>query len=100
MADIAYVGGSLVPIGGHNLLEPAALGIPSITGPHYFNFKEIVALLHAGRAVTIVQNEIELSQQVLEFCAKPALRMQKGAQALNVFTQNSGALQKLLAIIE
>lgn len=99
MADIAYVGGSLVPIGGHNLLEPAALSLPCITGPHYFNFKEIVSLLQRADALSLVQNEQELSQHVIELCGSPELRSQKGLQALQVFTENSGALQKLMTTI-
>ena len=49
-SDVAFVGGSLVPHGGHNLLEPAALGIPVVTGPHVFNFTEICNLLQAAAA--------------------------------------------------
>ncbi len=50
LADIAFVGGSLVPNGGHNLLEPAALGKPVFAGPHLFNFLDIAAQLRdAGR---------------------------------------------------
>ena len=47
-ADVAFVGGSLVPMGGHNLLEPAALGLPVLTGPSYFNGQEIAQLLLAA----------------------------------------------------
>lgn len=61
-ADVAFVGGSLVAHGGHNLLEPAALGIPVVTGPHVFNFNEICDLLVAAGAAVKVADSDELLQ--------------------------------------
>lgn len=100
MADVAYVGGSLVPIGGHNLLEPSAVGVPSITGPHYMNFREIVALLQAADALTIVQNSDQLAQQIITLLQTDDLRARKGALALEVCMQNRGALEKTLQLIK
>ena len=54
-ADVAFVGGSLVPIGGHNLLEPAAWGVPILTGPHMNNFVEITNTLLQNSALFLVQ---------------------------------------------
>nr|WP_319553538.1 lipid IV(A) 3-deoxy-D-manno-octulosonic acid transferase [uncultured Vibrio sp.] len=67
-ADVCFMGGSLIgdKVGGHNVLEPAALGVPVITGPSYFNFTEIVEDLYSQHALTIIANEYELSKKVLE----------------------------------
>ena len=97
LADIAFVGGSLVPNGGHNLLEPAALGKPVLSGPHLFNFLEISAQLRAAGALREVQDAAQLAQVVSELWGDPA-----GAQAmrdagLGVLKANQGALERLLA---
>lgn len=97
LADIAFVGGSLVPNGGHNLLEPAALGKPVLSGPHLFNFLEISAQLRAAGALREVQDAVQLAQVVSELWGDPA-----GAQAmrdagLGVLKANQGALERLLA---
>ncbi|MEZ3133505.1 lipid IV(A) 3-deoxy-D-manno-octulosonic acid transferase [Stutzerimonas kunmingensis] len=97
LADIAFVGGSLVPNGGHNLLEPAALGKPVLSGPHLFNFLEISAQLRAAGALREVQDAAQLAQVVSELWGDPA-----GAQAmrdagLGVLKANQGALARLLA---
>lgn len=100
MADVAYVGGSLVPIGGHNLLEPAALGIPTITGPHYHNFKEITQSLQKADAVRVIATPEELAQEVIALLVSPQLRMQRKANALQVIMQNRGAIQKLINVVK
>ncbi|KKJ98742.1 3-deoxy-D-manno-octulosonic acid transferase [Stutzerimonas stutzeri] len=97
LTDIAFVGGSLVPNGGHNLLEPAALGKPVLSGPHLFNFLEISAQLRAAGALREVQDAAQLAQVVSELWGDPA-----GAQAmrdagLGVLKANQGALERLLA---
>ncbi len=56
-ADLAFVGGSLVPVGGHNLLEPAAWGTPVLTGPALHNFTAIAALLDEAGALTVVSGK-------------------------------------------
>ena len=73
-ADVAFVGGSLVPIGGHNLLEPAALGVPILTGPNNFNSEEIARLLIARGAAEVVHNATELGTRVSALLADPAAR--------------------------
>ncbi len=98
-ADVTYVGGSLVPIGGHNLLEPAALGIPSITGHHVNNFREITALLQNTDAVFVVQNADELATRVIELLANPSLRQKIGTNALETVIKNRGAIKNIMQII-
>src|SRR6185295_19162079 len=78
-ADVAFVGGSLVPIGGHNLLEPAALGLPILTGPHNFNSEDVARLLIERSAAQVVHNATELSEKLAALFADPDLRAKAGA---------------------
>jgi 3-deoxy-D-manno-octulosonic-acid transferase len=73
-ADVAFVGGSLVPIGGHNLLEPASLGLPVLAGPNNFNSADIARLLVECGAVRIVSDAPALATAIGELLADPAAR--------------------------
>ncbi len=64
-ADVAFVGGSLVPIGGHSLLEPAVLGRPILSGPHTHNGQDVADLLIQNGALRIVRSQEELAQRLL-----------------------------------
>jgi 3-deoxy-D-manno-octulosonic-acid transferase len=99
-ADLAFVGGSLVPVGGHNLLEPAALGLPILTGPHIFNAPEVARLLSARGAARSVHDARELGAQVNALIGDPAERERLGALARATVDSNRGALARLLALIE
>jgi len=99
-ADVAFVGGSLVPVGGHNLLEPAALGVPILTGPNNFNGEEIARLLIARGAAQVVHDASELGARVSALLADGQLRARMGAQGRASVDGNRGALTKLLALIE
>ena len=99
-ADVAFVGGSLVPVGGHNLLEPAALGVPVLTGPHTFNSEQIARLLIARGAAQVVHDAAELGARVSELLADPRARERMGAAGSASVDSNRGALEKLLALIE
>jgi 3-deoxy-D-manno-octulosonic-acid transferase len=98
-ADVAFVGGSLVPIGGHNLLEPAVLGLPVITGPHNFNSEDIAMLLHEADGLQLVANATELGAAVTALLRDPELRRQRGARARRVYDQSGGALNRLRALL-
>lgn len=99
-ADIAFVGGSLVPNGGHNFIEPAAWGLPLLSGEHLFNFAEVSALLQSAGALEITRNKDELSQQLILLVGDAALRQERGGNALQVAIENRGALDKTLAQIK
>jgi len=99
-ADVAFVGGSLVPIGGHNLLEPAALGVPILTGPHNFNSQDIARLLIARGAAEVVHGWQELADRVTALLADPDARARIGEQGRASVDGNRGALVKLLGLIE
>jgi 3-deoxy-D-manno-octulosonic-acid transferase len=99
-ADVAFVGGSLVPVGGHNLLEPAALGVPILTGPNNSNSEEIARLLIARGAAEVAHDGAQLGERVAALLADPAARERMGAAGRASVDSNRGALAKLLALIE
>ena len=96
-SDVAFVGGSLIPHGGHNLLEPAALGLASLTGPHVFNFQDIYELL--GDAVTTVGNANQFAEAAINLLQNEKLRKSQGSKAKNLLENNRGALDKHLELI-
>jgi 3-deoxy-D-manno-octulosonic-acid transferase len=98
-ASVAFVGGSLVPVGGHNLLEPAALGVPIITGPYNFNAQEVADMLVAAGGASRLRNGAELGPTVIELLDDPALRERCGQIAQRFVQDNRGALERLLALV-
>ena len=96
LADIALVGGSLVANGGHNLLEPAALGKPVLSGPHLFNFLEIAAQLREAGALREVADAEQLATVVAELLQQPQQAEQMRLAGLGVMARNQGALARLL----
>jgi 3-deoxy-D-manno-octulosonic-acid transferase len=99
-ADVAFVGGSLVPIGGHNLLEPAALGLPVLTGPSYANGKDIARLLLKEGAALEVANAAELAAALCSLLSDPAARQRMGESGRHIVEANGGSVQRLLELIE
>jgi 3-deoxy-D-manno-octulosonic-acid transferase len=99
-ADVAFVGGSLAAVGGHNLLEPAALGVPILTGPNNSNSEEIARLLIARGAAEVVHDGAELGSRVSALLGDPAARERMGSAGRASVDSNRGALEKLLALIE
>ncbi len=97
LADIAFVGGSLVANGGHNLLEPAALGKPVLSGPHLFNFLEIAAQLRAAGALSEVADANGLAERVAQLWREPETALAMRDAGLAVMQANQGALARLLA---
>ena len=99
-SDVAFVGGSLVEIGGHNLLEPAALKLPVLTGPSDFNAKEIAEMLVQSGAARRVANAGELAAAVSELLGDSRERQRVGAIARRAVETNRGSVQRLLKLIE
>jgi 3-deoxy-D-manno-octulosonic-acid transferase len=99
-SDVAFVAGSLVPIGGHNLLEPASLGRPVLTGPHNFNSEEIARLFLEAGAARAVADSSELAQAVAELLGDSERRAAMGAAGRAVLDANRGAIDRLLALVD
>ncbi len=98
-ADLAFVGGSLVPVGGHNLLEPAALGVPTITGPYQSAAPQVAQELSARGAVKIVATAADLSAAVTSLLSDQAALRALSTAASATVAANRGALQRLLELI-
>ena len=95
-SDVAFVGGSLVPIGGHNLLEPASLALPILTGAYMFNQQEMTDLLLEAGAVKIVKDKAGIIDNVLSFHHDKVASKNLGAKARIIVQENKGALGSLM----
>lgn len=100
MADIVFVGGSLVPVGGHNILEASLLNKPVIYGPHMQNFKEIAGLIRKAQGGLAVVDRDDLYHQVRLLIENPAERHRLGENGHNLLMQNRGATERTLAVID
>jgi 3-deoxy-D-manno-octulosonic-acid transferase len=98
--DVAFVAGSLVPIGGHTLLEPAALGCPIIVGPHNFNAPDIAQMLLSSSAAIQVADEKALGGALVRLLNDADERRDMAARAREILEKNRGALARLIDIIE
>jgi len=98
--DVAFVAGSFVQVGGHNLLEPAALNKPVISGPILFNFTEISQKLLSANGLIIVEDSEALARAVSQLFSDTTYRKQIGDNARRVVDENRGSLQKQLQCIQ
>jgi len=99
LADIAFVGGSLVPKGGHNIIEPARHGVAIVVGNHYDNFRDIIWLFQMQDAVRIV-GPAELPLVLMDLISNQAERKALGARAAEVLRSQAGATEKTFAALE
>ena len=99
-SDIAYVGGSLVEIGGHNMLEPAALGLPVISGPHVYNAQDIADMFVELGACHIVNDAEELVMAVNQLLENPNEAVDQGSKGRDIVQRNRGSLSRLLGLLE
>lgn len=98
-SDAAFVGGSLIPFGGHNLLEPAALAKPVLSGRHLDAFLEISQLLSDANALLTVDDELMLAQKLLQLFQDKTMREKYGTAALDVVEKHRGATEKILSVV-
>lgn len=99
-SDVAFVAGSLAPVGGHNVLEPAAAGLPVLFGPHMFNFEQARVLLLEAGAAREISDEASLAQAVADLFGNVAEREKMGRAGRAVLAANRGAVERLLVLIE
>jgi 3-deoxy-D-manno-octulosonic-acid transferase len=100
VSDVCFVAGSLIAIGGHNMLEPAVLAKPIITGPHLFNFAEISQMLLEAGGMLKIENKETLSAAVMQCFADADYRQTLGKKALGVVEANRGSLTKQMNVIK
>jgi len=98
-SDIAFVGGSLLPLGGQNLLEACAVGRPVLIGPHSFNFAEATRLAVAAGAAIEVADGSELGSTIGELLSDPARRLRMGEAGIALMREHQGATQRTLALL-
>ncbi len=98
LASVAFVGGSLVPAGGHNPLEPAQFGVPIVMGPHYSNFRTITEDLRAHNAICITRRE-ELAATVIDLAGNHSKAAGTGLRAKEVFDRQAGATDRCLTAL-
>ena len=99
VSDVAFVGGSLVPTGGHNLLEPASLGVASVFGPHMTNFREIAELVLQYGAGVQVDSPEGLTESFRTLIASAELRRVLGQNGLKLMRDNGGATERHMEIL-
>lgn len=99
-ADVAFVGGSLVPVGGHSLLEPAALGLPVLSGPHTENAPDVADVLSRSGALRTVHGSDDLSRCVSGCFDDPMRARSDGEQGLQAIAVGRGAVERVAAMIE
>ena len=98
-AQVAFVGGSLQAIGGHNLLEPAAMGTAVITGPHLHNFAEISRRMSEAGALSIRDDAAQLGDELLRLLGDAAARQQMVQAGAALVANGRGALERTLELI-
>jgi len=98
-ADIAFVGGSFADIGGHNLLEPATMALPLLTGPHNYNDQTMADLMHKAGALQLVADSSELADVLCALLDDDEARIGKGAAALKVTNDHGATLERLMEMI-
>jgi 3-deoxy-D-manno-octulosonic-acid transferase len=109
LADVAFVGGSLIPTGGHNILEPAQHGVAIMTGPHTFNFREITQIFSRAEALSLLATEDvalenvapeDVAREMLRLLNDPQARKRMGDKAKELFNRHAGATQRTLAALQ
>jgi 3-deoxy-D-manno-octulosonic-acid transferase len=98
LASIAFVGGSLVPAGGHNPLEPAQFGVPIVMGPYYENFRAIVQRLLEGEAIKVAKPET-LVPTLAMLLNEGEVAGMLGVRALEIFDSQAGATERALSAL-
>lgn len=101
-SDVVFMGGSLLgkKVGGHNFMEPAILSKPMITGPSFFNFSDVAQQLIDVEALTVVNNQQQLAQSIVEICCHLPSWQSKAQSGYNVIIKNQGALQRTLQALQ
>ncbi|MBR5346822.1 MAG: 3-deoxy-D-manno-octulosonic acid transferase, partial [Deltaproteobacteria bacterium] len=100
LADLVFVGGSLVSVGGHNVLEASLMHRAVLFGPHMHNFREIVRLLLEAGGGAQVQDEAELEEKAAALLSDASLRGQMGEHGFRLLMENQGATEKTMAILK
>ncbi|TFG89734.1 MAG: hypothetical protein E4H15_08865 [Syntrophobacterales bacterium] len=99
VSDLVFVGGSLVPVGGHNLLEPASLAVPVIFGPHMNNFREITSLILRHNGGVQVSDGAMLALALRQLLDSPDERLRLGENGAQILDENCGSTERHMEVI-
>jgi 3-deoxy-D-manno-octulosonic-acid transferase len=94
------MGGTLVPTGGHNILEPARYSKPIVFGPHMENFRDIARMFLETNAAVQIRNANQLAPTVSALLSNPQHASELGRNALDIVRQNAGATERVLQILQ
>jgi 3-deoxy-D-manno-octulosonic-acid transferase len=100
LADVAFVGGSLVPTGGHNPIEPARFGVPVLTGPHTRNFAAVYAQFISAGAAVVVHSREELATALTRWLSDPTAARRAGEAGRELLARNTGATSRVVDALE
>jgi 3-deoxy-D-manno-octulosonic-acid transferase len=96
---VVFVGGSLVPVGGHNVVEPAAYARPVLIGPHFHNQRSIVETFLDAQAIAVVRDAADLAKQLIELRENRARARELGRRAVEVVERNRGAGERTFQVL-
>ena len=99
LADIALLGGSLVPVGGHNPIEAAVCGLPMLMGPHRFNFTDVALAFEAADCLHQVNDAESIAGALIDCFGQPERARKEGARARQVVAENAGATERLRSLL-
>jgi len=99
LADVAFVGGTLVGVGGHNLLEPAGQGLPLVVGPHLDTVRESADALHAADALTVITSSDSLAAVVKRLLPEPGGRARSAEGARRVVERHTGSTERTMTAL-
>ncbi len=99
LGDFAFVGGSMVPLGGHNPLEAVQRGLPVVFGPHMGNFRDIAAIVTESGGGFQIADEDELFEQLLSWLTEPAVAKEQGQKARRALQLHQGSVARNLEVI-
>jgi 3-deoxy-D-manno-octulosonic-acid transferase len=100
LASISFVGGTLVPVGGHNLVEPSVYGVPVVCGPHIFKTRDVARALAEKEAIMLAQDETGVVENILTLAQHPEMRARIGGNGQAYLQRSSGAVDRALAAME
>lgn len=100
IATVAFIGGSFVPVGGHNVLEPISVGVPTLSGPYYFNFKAIIDQLLSGGGVIVVENTQQLIREIKLLISDKQHLKQLVSCANQILSNNKGTIEQYIKLID
>jgi len=100
LSKVAFVGGTLAPVGGHNIMEPYAYGVPAVVGPRTEKVKDLMTALSAQEAIVQGKNEAQIIAGILTYFEREPIRAKAGLAGEDILLKSQGAVANALTLIE